>query len=144
MAGEFSPRDAEKLLAEVFAPWIAGMGLRVEAFDATGGDFVLDENSALALRGGPGRGVICGQAIAAVADTVAVLTLAGVNGRFRNCTTNDFSVNFLRPLMQGEVAIRAEALSNGRRSATVRVEVRQQKGGKLAATAHLAFLYLED
>ena len=144
MTEGFSPGDAQDLLDSVLAPWVVSMGIKVTAFEATGGDFRVPENSALALRGGPGKGVLCGQAVAAIADTVSVLTLAGVNGRFRNCTTNDFSCNFLRPLMQGEVAVRAEVLANGRRSATVRVDIRQAGGGKLAATAHLAFLYLED
>ena len=144
MAGEFTTDMAQTLLAEVFAPWVNQIGLKAEFLEADGGNFVVPDNAALALRGGPGEGVVCGQAVAAIADTVSVLTLAGANGRFRNCTTIDFSCNFLRPLMRGEIAVRTQVLANGRKTATVRVEIRQAGGGKLAATAHCAFLYLED
>ena len=152
----FSPADAQALLQSVFAPWVRALSLETLAFDASGGDFILPQNADLCLSGGPGQNVICGQAVMAVADTVSVLTLAGVNKRFRNCTTLDMATNFLRPLMLGPVAIRGEVLSNGRKSALVRVELRQaplgkpagkpsgKPVGKLAATANCAFLYLED
>lgn len=148
MDTSFGAKEADDLLATVFAPWVRALNLRATGFDATGGDFILPENSDLCLSGGPGTNVICGQAVMAVADTVSVLTLAGVNKRFRNCTTIDMATNFLRPLMLGEVVIRGEVLSNGRKTALVRVELRQAKDGvttgKLAATANCAFLYLED
>ena len=148
MDASFGTAQADELLATVFAPWVRALNLGVSGFDASGGDFILPENSELCLSGGPGTNVICGQAVMAVADTVSVLTLAGVNGRFRNCTTLDMATNFLRPLMLGPVAIRGEVLSNGRKSALVRVELRQAMAGKplgkLAATANCAFMYLED
>ncbi|MEZ5872360.1 MAG: PaaI family thioesterase [Nitratireductor sp.] len=148
MEPSFGTSDADDLLATVFAPWVRALKLKATGFDANGGDFTLPENRDLCLSGGPGTDVICGQAVMAVADTVSVLTLAGVNKRFRNCTTLDMATNFLRPLMLGPVSIRGEVLSNGRKSALVRVEMRQALDGKplgkLAATANCAFLYLED
>ncbi|MFZ1813262.1 MAG: PaaI family thioesterase [Rhizobiaceae bacterium] len=142
--GDFSPIDAQELLASVFAPWVQALNIRVAGFDEAGGDFEVPENRDICLRGGPGEGVICGQAVCSIADTVAVLTLAGVNKRFRNCTTLDLSCNFLRPLPVGPVDVRAEAISNGRKTAVVRCEFRSAGSSKLAATANCAFLYLED
>ena len=89
-------------------------------------------------------GLICGQAIAAAADTSVVVALSGANGRFRNCTTVDMTTHFMRPLMLGDVEATVEAVSNGRRMAVTRVEFRAPSQTKIAATATCAFAYLED
>lgn len=56
---------------------------------------------------------------------------------------SDLTPHFLLPLPAGRGNIAVEALSNGRRMATARVEFRAP-GGKLAAHATCAFAYLED
>ncbi|MEM9012624.1 MAG: acyl-CoA thioesterase domain-containing protein [Pseudomonadota bacterium] len=143
MAESFGPDAMRALLAEVFAPWVQALGLQPQQVDDTGADFTLPADEALLRAGGEGGGMVCGQAMAAAADTASVVTLAALNGRFRACTTVDMSVHFLRPLPPGAVALRVEALSNGRRMATTRVEFRAEGAAKLAATATCAFVYLE-
>jgi len=140
----FSTKDMNAQLADIFAPWIQDLGLLAQEKSATGARFVLPENTRLVRKGGDGPAVICGQAVAAVADTASVLALSGLNGRFRNCTTVDLTTHFLRPLMLGGVDIAIEALSNGRRMAMTRAEFRAHGSDKLAATATCAFAYLED
>jgi len=85
---------------------------------------------------------VCGQAVAAAADTCSVVTLAALKGAFRPCTTVDLTTHFMRPLSEGDVEIEITALSNGRRMATTRAEFRSP-GGKLAATATCAFAFLD-
>lgn len=104
----FSIEDGKTLLSEAFAPWVLAQNLMPKSFSKTTATFVLPANDDLALRGGPGAGLICGQAIAAAADTATVIALAGANGRFRNCTTVDLSVNYLRPLPMGDTNITVE------------------------------------
>lgn len=133
-------KEAEETLATVFAPWVRDLGLRPLGFDATGGDFLLPENPALVHIGG----VICGQATAAAADTCAVVALSALNGRFRVCTTVDLTTHFIRPLKPGDVEIRVEVLSNGRRMAYVRVEMKGKGETKVAVSATSAFAYLEE
>ena len=143
--GEFGPAEMSALLAEAFAPWVQALELAPQELTATGARFSMPGAASLARGGGDGPAVVCGQALAAAADTAAVLTLCGLNGRFRNCTTVDLTVHFMRPLMQGTpVLIETEALSNGRRMATVRVEFRAEGSAKRAASATCAFAYLED
>lgn len=137
---DFGVSEAEETLSRVFAPWIVDMGLKPQGFDASGGDFLLPENPALVHIGG----VICGQATAAAADTCSVVALAAVNGRFRICTTVDLTTHFIRPLKPGAVEIRVEVLSNGRRMAYTRVEMKAKGEDKVAVTATSAFAYLED
>ncbi|MFT4795491.1 MAG: acyl-coenzyme A thioesterase PaaI-like protein [Paracoccaceae bacterium] len=143
-AVDFGIDKMAALLGQVFAPWVQDLGLRPVSAAAHGARFVLPGNARLARGGGDGPGVVCGQALASAADTASVVTLASLNGRFRNCTTVDLTVHFLRPLPVGDIEVDVEALSNGRRMATTRVEFRAVGGGKLAATATCAFAYLED
>ena len=129
-------------LDEAFAPWVKLLNLTVDALLADGASFTMPENEDLARGGGEGGGVISGQAVAAAADTCSVLALIAVNQAFRPCTTVDLTTHFMRPLPVGDVDIRVQVLSNGRRMATLRVECRGPSG-KLAATATLAFAYLD-
>jgi acyl-coenzyme A thioesterase PaaI-like protein len=73
-----------------------------------------------------------------------VVTLAAMNGRFRICTTVDLTTHFIRPLPPGDVDIRAEILSNGKRVAFVRVEQRAKGDTRAAVSATMAFAYMEE
>ena len=142
MAERWDKTQAQALLGEVFAPWIQMLSLRVEEVGDGVVRFTLPGNADLSRGGGEGGGVVCGQAVAAAADTGSVVTLAALNGTFRPCTTVDLTTHFMRPLPEGDVEIAITALSNGRRMATTRAEFRAP-GGKIAATATCAFAYLD-
>ncbi|MAS13304.1 MAG: hypothetical protein CMH69_08375 [Nitratireductor sp.] len=130
---------ARETLQSVFAPWIKALAIEALSADETGVDFRLPENADLVHVGG----VICGQATASAADTCAVAALSAANGHFRTCTTVDMTTHFIRPLKPGPLAIRVEILSNGRRMAYVRVEMRGESDPRLAFTATGAYAYLE-
>ncbi|MGQ2908696.1 MAG: PaaI family thioesterase [Aliihoeflea sp.] len=136
----FGIEEAEHLMRTMFAPWVGELNLKAVAFDATGGDFVLPANPRL-VHGG---GVVCGQATASAADTVAVMTLSALNGRFRLCTTVDLTTHFIRPLQPGDVDIRVDVLSNGKRMAYVRIEMRASGDSRVAVSATGAFAYMAD
>ena len=142
MAERWDEAQAQALLGEVFAPWIQQLSLRVEEVGDAEVRFTLPGNSDLSRGGGEGGGVVCGQAVAAAADTGSVVTLAALNGAFRPCTTVDLTTHFMRPLPEGDVEVTITALSNGRRMATTRAEFRAP-GGKIAATATCAFAFLD-
>jgi acyl-coenzyme A thioesterase PaaI-like protein len=137
---EFGACQANDLLSRIFAPWIVDLGLQAIGFDGRGGQFLLPDNPKLVHVGG----VICGQATASAADTVSVVTLAAMNGRFRICTTVDLTTHFIRPLPPGDVEIRCEVLSNGKRLAFTRVEQRTKGDARVAVSATMAFAYMED
>ncbi|MEM7058438.1 MAG: PaaI family thioesterase [Pseudomonadota bacterium] len=142
MAETWTPDQAQDFLGEVFAPWIQALGLRCTGVGADSANFVLPANPELSRGGGEGGGVVCGQAVAAAADTCSVVALAANKGAFRPCTTVDLTTHFMRPLPEGDVEITIFTLSNGRRMATTRAEFRAP-GGKLAATATCAFAFLD-
>lgn len=142
-----TPADLRGLLSRYFAPWVQALALEPIDVTPSGAVFRLPCGPEVARSGGDGPPVLCGQAMASAADTASVLAITALNGRFRNCTTVDLTTHFLRPVLTEAAEVRVEALSNGRRMATTRVEVRPLDGdapGKLAATATCAFAYLED
>lgn len=141
---DFTIQKMRDLLEEVFAPWIQELNIQPVEITATGARFLIPESTRLVRGGGNGPAVVCGQAVAAVADTASVLALSVLNGRFRNCTTVDLTTHFLRPMMLGDVEVTIEAMSNGRRMAVTRSEFRSAGSPKLGATATCAFAYLED
>ena len=134
----------ETVLADVFAPWIQALGIRVEETGPDGGRFRLPGGDEVCRSGGDGPPVMCGQALASAADTVSVLSLCAANGRFRNCTTVDLTTHFMRPVIGADAILSTEILSNGRRMAVVRVTAAADGSSKPAASATLAFAYLED
>ena len=142
MPDRWTPQAAQEFLDDVFAPWIQAMRLRVDTVTETGIEMCLPANPDLIRGGGAGGGVVCGQAVAAAADTGSVVALAALNGVFRPCTTVDLTTHFMRPLPEGDVEITITALSNGRRMATTRAEFRAP-GGKIAATTTCSFAYLD-
>lgn len=142
MSEQWSTNEAQTFLDDVFAPWIKALGLQVVSVDANSVSFLMPQNPDTTRGGGTGGGVICGQAIAAAADTGSVVTLAALNGQFRPCTTVDLTAHFMRPLPEGDAEMVITALSNGKRMATARAELRAP-GGKIAATVTLAFAYLD-
>lgn len=129
---------------DVFAPWIKALRLQPIAVEDGAVTFLMPESADLTRRGGAGGGVVCGQAVSAAGDTTSVLAITALNGRLRACTTVDLTAHFMRPLPQGDVDIRVETLSNGRRMAVARAEFRAAGSPKLAATVTCTFAYLED
>ncbi len=136
--------DVDQLKAMIgrdFAPFIQAMNIEPIGATDEGMRFKLPENADL-VRGG---NILCGQAIASMADTIGVLTLFAHNAEQRLLTTVDMNVQFLRPLFLGDVEAQTFIQSNGKRMANVRVEFRQIKEGKpdkLSAAATCAFAYI--
>jgi len=136
---EFTLEDMAKLLHDGFAPWIQELDIQPVSITEKGAIFSMPENGDLSREGG----IVCGQAIASLADTVGVLSLCAHNKRYRPLTTVDMTSHFMRPLMKGEVEAEVTILSNGRRMATLRVDVRQKGSSKIAAGATCAYAYLD-
>ncbi|MGI9355712.1 MAG: PaaI family thioesterase [Rhizobiaceae bacterium] len=134
----FDIPQLKALLGDVFAPMIQNMAIEPVAVTSNGATFEIPENADI-VRGG---GIVCGQAVASIADTVGVLALYAHNAPPREMTTVDMTTHFMRPLMSGTLDVDAIIVSNGRRMATVRVEVRQRGKEKVAATTTCAYVYL--
>lgn len=128
---------------EIFAPWVKALGVECVEIGEGVCRFTMPGAPETIRQGGPGGGVVSGQAISAAADTASVLTLIALNSAIRPCTTVDLTTHFTRPLPGGGADITVETVSNGRRMAVCRVEVRPAGSPKIAATATAAFAYLD-
>lgn len=137
--------ELNQLVPELFAPWVQALQLQAVELLEDGVVFTLPVTEQLLRAGGKGGGVMCGQALAAAADTTSVLVLCHANERFRACTTTDLNIRFMRPLSaENPVELQVRVASNGRRMAVTRVDVKALGAGRLAAVASCSFMYLED
>jgi uncharacterized protein (TIGR00369 family) len=107
----FGLQAAGRVMTDVIAPWVQDLGLLVEAVEAgrpPGAPSDWQPGAVLRLpfsrkicRDG---GVVCGQALMALADTAMVIACAaGWNG-YRPMTTVDQTTHFLRPVTFDVVA----------------------------------------
>jgi len=136
----FGLQQMDALLVDEFASWVQQLNIEPKEVTENGALFQVPENGDL-TRGG---GILCGQAISAIADTVGVLALCAHNDPFRMMTTVDMTTHFMRPLMEGIVDAEVTILSNGRRMATVRVDFSQNGSPKICAGATCAFAYIDQ
>ncbi len=129
----------DAFLQKAFAPWVQQLNIKPLEIVDYGALFLVPQNPELTRIGG----IVCGQALSAIADTVGVLTLIAHNQDDRIMTTVDMTTHFMRPVMAGEISASVHILSNGRRMATTRIEFRQKTSPKICASATCAYAYIE-
>lgn len=137
-----APSDLQDTFNQVFADWVKELDLKVVETAEKSISLKWNAGANLVRHVDPHR-VVSGQAAMAVADTASVLAIFSINGGLKNCTTVDLHMNFLRPLFEGDIDVEVTALSAGRKTVTTRVEFRMSGSDKLAATATVAFMYLD-
>lgn len=120
----------QRLLAEMFAPWVRELDLRVADAGPGGVRLVLPVEP----KHVHGGGVVCGQTLMAAADTAMVLAVSHHLGGFRPMTTVQLQTSFLRPVPAAmpDVTIDARLLKSGRSLVFGEVEL-TLPDGQLAA-----------
>jgi len=125
-------------LAELFAPWVQALGLRVEAFEPGLVTLRLPRNDQLSRVGD----TLCGQAMMAAADTATVLALISHFGAFRPCTTVQMNTSFLKPLSGQDALIEARLLRAGKALAFGEIDIRGADDGKSVCRASTTYALL--
>jgi len=88
----FGPQAAQAFLASSFAPWVQALELTVNEVDPSGRVVVsMPVTDAVARMGG----IVCGQALATLADTTMVLCTAAHFGGPRDVATTNLDTQFL-------------------------------------------------
>lgn len=118
-------------LSEQFAPWVLDLDLEVVELSDTGATLKMQPGQRLHRTGG----IVCGQALAAVADTAMVIALYAVTGRTDPCATVDINTSFLKPATTDPLLARAEIIRRGRSMAFARVLIESTRDGKAVASA---------
>ena len=123
---QVTTEQLQQALADLFAPWVQALNLRVEGFGPAEATLRLPQSDQLSRVGG----MLCGQAMMAAADTAMVLALIRHFGHFRPCSTVQLSSTFLKPLSGQDALITARVLRAGKSMAFGEIDIRGAEDGK--------------
>ncbi|MFE9402016.1 PaaI family thioesterase [Streptomyces sp. NPDC006530] len=127
--------DAEKILADNFAPWVLDLGLVVEEVGDGRALLRLPWSGRLARDGGG----LSGQALLAAADTATVIAVACARGAYGPMTTVQQSTTFQRPVTGADVLLDARVTKLGRRMAFA--DITMTAAGADEPAAHASTVY---
>ncbi|MEU9147694.1 PaaI family thioesterase [Streptomyces sp. NPDC048349] len=134
----FSSADADKILADNFAPWVLALGLSVQETGERHAVLRLPWSDTLARDGGG----LCGQALMAAADTATVIAISSARGAYGPMTTVQQSTSFQRPVTGSDVLIHVRVTKLGRRMAFADVTMTPEGAAEPAATASTVYALL--
>ncbi|RSS65431.1 PaaI family thioesterase [Streptomyces sp. WAC06614] len=108
-----TPAEADKILADNFAPWVLALGLTVQETGDRHAVLRLPWSDTLARDGGG----LSGQALMAAADTATVIAISAARGGYAPMTTVQQSTTFQRPVTGTDVLIDVRLTKLGKRLA---------------------------
>ncbi len=139
---EFSLDEAKRLLGDVFAPWVQDLRLAVEGLDPHGAEPGAALRMPFSQRLCREGGIVCGQALMALADTAMVFAIATASGSYRPMTTVDQTTHFMRPVANADVIANARILRLGKTMAFGRVMLTGASDQKAVAMISSAYALL--
>jgi len=145
-AAEFDLEEARRVLREVFAPWVQDLGLSVSSIECEppktatadwqpGAVLRMAFSERLCRHGG----IVCGQALMALADTAMVIAILAANRGYRPMTTVDQTTHFMRPVTQSDVLADARVIRIGRTMGFGRITLFSSGDNKPVAMVSSAF-----
>jgi uncharacterized protein (TIGR00369 family) len=123
-----------------FPPWVADLGIRIEAISGAGVRARLPRSLHIQRAGG----VVLGQALMAMADTLLVLAFTEALGRMASMATISLTTNFMRAAVDCDVIGHARPLRLGRRTVFGEVSFFADGDPAPIAQATAAFAVLPD
>src|SRR6266478_9614738 len=146
---QFATEEARRVLGDVFAPWVQDLGLSVERVECTappgasadwqpGATLRMAFSERLCRAGG----IVCGQALMALADTAMVIAILAANRGFRPMTTVDQTTHFLKAVASSDVLADARVVRLGRTMSFGRVTLSSATDNKPVALVSSAFAML--
>ena len=145
---EFGITEARRILSEVFAPWIQDLNLSIERIEHIPSPGVPDWQPGALLRMPFSErlcrngGVVCGQALMALADTAMVIANLAANRGYRPMTTVDQTTHFMRAVSSSDVLADARVVRLGRTMSFGRVTLLSATDNKQVAMVSSAFAML--
>jgi uncharacterized protein (TIGR00369 family) len=145
----FDIEEARRVLGDVFAPWVQDLGLSIDGIEC-------DPPTSAAADWQPGAilrmafserlcrhgGIVCGQALMALAVTSMVIAILAANRGFRPMTTVDQTTHFMRAVTQSDVLADARVVRLGRTMSFGRVTLSSAADDKPVAMVSSAFAML--
>lgn len=133
-----TPAEADKILADNFAPWVLDLDLSVETLGDDHAVLRLPWSQRLAREGG----ALSGQALMTAADTATVIAVSAARGAYGPMTTVQQSTSFQRAVSGSDVLIKAVVTKLGRRMAFADITMTDSASGDLAARASTVYALL--
>ncbi len=133
-----TPVEADKILADNFAPWVLDLGLSVVELDERRAVLRLPWSARLAREGGS----LSGQALMAAADTATVVAVSAARGGFVPMTTVQQSTSFQRAVTDADVLIEVVLTKLGRRMAFADITMTAEGSAEIAARASTVYAIL--
>ncbi|KUF10423.1 thioesterase [Pseudoponticoccus marisrubri] len=130
------PATAQRLLEENFAPWVRALRPEVTRIDAEATILEIPVTDEIARVGG----IVCGQALATLADTTMVLACAGQAGDFSPVATTTLETRFLSAARGTSVRCTAQVIRAGRRLVFAEARLTDLPGDKPVAAASATFM----
>lgn len=130
--------EAEKILADNFAPWVLDLGLAVVETGERRAVLRLSWSDRLAREGGG----MSGQALMAAADTATVIAVSAARGAFVPMTTVQQSTSFQRAVVGADVLLDARVTKLGRRMAFADITMTAVGAQECAARASAVYALL--
>ncbi|MFE6745524.1 PaaI family thioesterase [Kitasatospora purpeofusca] len=127
--------EADKILADNFAPWVQELGLSVTGTGERHAVLRLPWSDRLAREGG----ALSGQALMAAADTASVIAVSAARGGFGPMTTVQQSTSFQRAILGRDVLVHARVTKLGRRIAFLDITLTAE--GEEEPAAHATTVY---
>ena len=148
-AAEFDIAEARRVLGDVFAPWVQDLGLTVDSIEtapptAAPADWQPRAVLRMAFSDRLCRdgGIVCGQALMALADTSMVIAILAANRGYRPMTTVDQTTHFLKAVASSDVLADARVVRLGRTMSFGRVTLLSARDNKPVAMVSSAFAML--
>ncbi|KPP81439.1 MAG: hypothetical protein HLUCCO07_16390 [Rhodobacteraceae bacterium HLUCCO07] len=126
---------AQALLKEGFAPWVQALDLSITEIGASGATLAMPVAEHLERMGG----IVCGQSLAAMADTAMVFACMGHMNRFHPVATTTLDTQFLRPATGDAIRCEAEVVRAGKALIFTRATLIAEPSEKPVATATATF-----
>ncbi|WP_369251502.1 PaaI family thioesterase [Streptomyces sp. R41] len=130
--------EADKILADHFAPWVLDLGLSVVELGDQRAVLRLPWSARLAREGGS----LSGQALMAAADTATVIAVSAARGAFVPMTTVQQSTSFQRAVTDADVLVEAVLTKLGRRMAFADITMTAEGSQEIAARASTVYALL--
>lgn len=129
------PATAQRLLEENFAPWVLDLQPSVTSIDAQGARLTIPITPRVARVGG----MVCGQALATLADTSMVFACAGHFGAFKPVATTNLETRFLAAARGDAILCEANILRAGRAMIFAQATLYSQPENRVVAAASATF-----
>jgi uncharacterized protein (TIGR00369 family) len=130
-----TPETANTILEQAFAVWVKSLGLTVTEIGAQGVTMTMPISPDINRMGD----IVCGQALAALADTAMVFACFGHLDKVEPVGTVTLDTQFLRPATGDSIRAEAEVTRAGKSMIFTRCTLIAEPSGKAVAMATATF-----